>query len=41
MIRKTLLGRPKDRRDIESILAAIAVDRAEVDAWVRRLSAAS
>lgn len=37
VIRKTLLGRPKDREDIELILARTSVDREEVDAWVRRL----
>lgn len=38
VIRKTLLGRPKDREDIERILARTPVDQEEVDAWVRRLS---
>ncbi|HET9677130.1 MAG TPA: hypothetical protein VFP21_06465 [Solirubrobacterales bacterium] len=38
VIRKRLLDRPKDRRDIERILAATAVDQSEVDDWVRRLS---
>jgi hypothetical protein len=36
VIRKALLDRPKDRRDIESILARTPVDRTEVDRWVRR-----
>lgn len=39
IIRKTLLGRPKDRRDIEAILARTSVDQAEIDAWVKRLGA--
>jgi hypothetical protein len=38
VIRKTLLGRPKDQRDIEQILAMTPIDQAEVDTWVRRLS---
>jgi hypothetical protein len=37
VIRKTILNRPKDRRDIEAILAHTRVDQAEVDDWVRRL----
>lgn len=38
VIRKTLLGRPKDREDIERILATTPVDQDEVDTWVRQLS---
>jgi len=38
VIRKTLLGRPKDRKDIEAILAATPVDLEEVDIWVKRLT---
>ncbi len=38
VIRKTLLDRPKDRRDIERILASTPVDRDEIENWVRRLS---
>lgn len=41
VIRKTLLGRPKDQRDIKAILAATPVDRAEVEEWVRRLASES
>jgi hypothetical protein len=37
VIRKTLLNRPKDCRDIEAILAQTSVDQGEIDAWVRRL----
>lgn len=38
IVRKTLLDRPKDRRDIEALLAAnLSVDRAEIDRWVSRL----
>lgn len=39
IIRKTLLDRPKDRRDIEAILARTSVDQNEIDAWVQRLRA--
>lgn len=38
VIRKTLLGRPKDQQDIEAILTRTPVDQAEIDAWVKRLS---
>jgi predicted nucleotidyltransferase len=38
IVRKTMLDRPKDRRDIERILATTPVDRDEVDNWVRRLA---
>lgn len=38
VIRKTLLGRPKDHQDIERILASTPVDLEEVDAWVVRLT---
>lgn len=38
IIRKTLLGRPKDRQDIEAILAATPVDQEEIDIWVSRLA---
>lgn len=41
IIRKTLLGRPKDLRDIEAILAATPVDQEEIDIWVSRLSGES
>jgi hypothetical protein len=38
VVRKTLLDRPKDRADIESLRAANpGLDRAEIDRWVRRL----
>jgi hypothetical protein len=38
VIRKALLDRPKDRRDIEAILAAgTRVDLGEVQRWLRRL----
>jgi len=37
IIRKTLLGRPKDHQDIEAVLAATPVDRVAIDAWVARL----
>lgn len=40
IVRKTLLDRPKDRADIEALLAANPdLDLAEVDRWVRRLIA--
>jgi hypothetical protein len=39
IVRKRLLGRPKDERDIERILAATAVDEVEVEEWVARLTA--
>lgn len=38
VIRKTLLGRPKDQRDIERIAAAVDLDWEEIESWVRRLS---
>jgi hypothetical protein len=38
VIRKMLLGRPKDLRDIEALLAATPVDQEEIDIWVRRLT---
>lgn len=38
VIRKTLLGRPKDRRDIAAILADTSVDQVEIDTWVKRLA---
>lgn len=38
VVRKTLLNRPKDRRDIEQILASTPIDMDEVDDWVKRLS---
>jgi hypothetical protein len=38
VIRKTLFGRPKDREDIEAILATTPVDLEEVDLWVKRLT---
>lgn len=39
VIRKRLLGRPKDERDVERILEATPVDQAEVEEWVARLGA--
>lgn len=38
VIRKALLGRPKDHRDIERIAAAVDLDWEEIEGWVRRLS---
>jgi hypothetical protein len=39
VIRKRLLDRPKDRRDIEALLAANPdLDRAEIERWVARLA---
>jgi hypothetical protein len=38
VIRKRLLGRSKDERDVERILEATPVDQAEVEEWVARLS---
>lgn len=38
VIRKTLLGRPKDRRDIEQINATLDLDWEEIDSWVQRLT---
>jgi len=38
VIRKKLLGRPKDRSDIEKILASTPVDHEEIESWVRRLA---
>jgi hypothetical protein len=38
VIRKTLLGRPKDQRDIEQIAATVDLDWEEIEDWVRRLS---
>jgi hypothetical protein len=37
IVRKSLLDRSKDRRDIEAILAATSVDQAEIHYWVRQL----
>jgi hypothetical protein len=37
IVRKRLLGRPKDERDIERILEATPVDKAEIEEWVARL----
>ena len=37
VIRKTLLGRPKDQRDIEQIAATVDLDWEEIEDWVRRL----
>ena len=39
VIRKTLLGRPKDKRDIEGIAAAVDLDWEEIESWVQRLAA--
>lgn len=41
VIRKRLLGRPKDQRDIERIAAAIDLDWEEIESWVRQLGGAS
>jgi hypothetical protein len=41
IVRKRLLGRPKDERDIERILMETAVDEAEVEEWVARLAGGS
>ena len=41
IVRKTLLGRPKDRQDIARIRAHTPIDQEEVDNWVRRLSGES
>jgi hypothetical protein len=39
VIRKRLLDRPKDRRDVEALLAANPdLDRAEIERWVARLA---
>ncbi|MDQ2630710.1 MAG: hypothetical protein M3Y75_07020 [Actinomycetota bacterium] len=38
IIRKKMLGRPKDLHDIEALLAATPVDQEEIDIWVRRLT---
>lgn len=38
VIRKTLLGRPKDQRDIERLTAFVELDWEEIENWVRRLS---
>lgn len=38
VIRKTILNRPKDRQDIEQILASTPIDVDEVEDWVKRLS---
>ena len=38
IIRKTLLGRPKDQRDIEQLTASVDLDWEDIDSWVRRLS---
>jgi hypothetical protein len=39
IVRKRLLDRPKDRRDIETLLSANpSIDRTEIDRWVRRLA---
>ena len=37
VVRKRLLGRPKDERDIERILEATPLDRGKVEEWVARL----
>lgn len=37
VIRKTILNRPKDRQDIEQILASTPIDMDEVEEWVKRL----
>jgi hypothetical protein len=38
VIRKTLLGRPKDKRDIKEIDAAVDLDWEEIESWVQRLA---
>jgi hypothetical protein len=38
VIRKTILGRPQDRQDVEQILASTPIDMDEVEDWVKRLS---
>lgn len=38
VIRKTILGSPKDLQDIEQILASCPTDMDEVEEWVKRLS---
>jgi len=38
IVRKTLLDRAKDHRDIEAILATTSLDRNEIEEWIRRLS---
>jgi hypothetical protein len=38
VIRKTLLGRPKDLRDIEAIAAAVDLDWEKIEGWVQRLA---
>jgi hypothetical protein len=38
VVRKRLLGRPKDERDIERILEAMPVNQAEVEEWVALLA---
>lgn len=38
VVRKRLLGRPKDERDIERVIEATPVDQAAVEEWVTRLS---
>ncbi len=38
VVRKLLLGRDKDRADVEALRAAgLALDEAEIDAWLERL----
>ena len=39
VIRKTLLDRPKDRRDVARIAATIDLDWEEIESWVQRLAA--
>jgi hypothetical protein len=41
VIRKMLLDRPKDRRDIELIAAAVKLDWEEIESWVERLGGAN
>jgi hypothetical protein len=38
VIRKMLLGRPKDQHDIEQLTASVDLDWEEIDSWIRRLS---
>jgi hypothetical protein len=38
VVRKMLLDRPKDRRDIKQIAAAVTLDWEEIDHWVQQLN---
>jgi hypothetical protein len=39
IVRKALLDREKDRPDVEALLRATEIDRAEVDRWLAHLAA--